>query len=75
MLKKLEKQRQDLVVLPVDINRKGISGIDWQSPLARQYDLKSIPHFQIYDVDGKLTKEGQEAYVEIMILLDSAGIR
>jgi thiol-disulfide isomerase/thioredoxin len=75
LLKKLDKQRPDLVVLPVDINRKGVSGIDWQSPLARQYDLKSIPHFLIFDPEGNLSKEGQEAYAEIMRLLSSAGIR
>jgi thiol-disulfide isomerase/thioredoxin len=75
LLKKLDKQRQDLVVLPVDINRKGVKGIDWQSPLARQYDLTSIPHFQIYDADGNLSKEGQEAYAEVLTMLASAGIR
>ena len=53
-------------MLAVDINRKGVKGIDWLSPLARQYKLKSIPHFQIYDGDGNLIKEGQEAYVEII---------
>jgi hypothetical protein len=61
-------------VLPIDINRKGVKGIDWLSPLAQQYKLNSVPHFQIYNADGKLTKEGQEAYVEIMTLLENAGI-
>jgi thiol-disulfide isomerase/thioredoxin len=75
LLKKLDQQRPDIVVLPVDINRKRVKGIDWLSPLAKQYDLKSIPHFQIYDVAGNLSKEGQDAYVEIMMMLSSAGIR
>jgi thiol-disulfide isomerase/thioredoxin len=74
LLKKLDKQRQDLVVLPVDINRKGIKGIDWMSPLAQQYKLNSIPHFLIFDADGNLSKEGQEALVEIMRWLINAGI-
>jgi thiol-disulfide isomerase/thioredoxin len=75
LLKKLDQQRQDLVVLPIDINRKGVKGIDFLSPLAQQYKLNSVPHFQIYDVDGKLGKEGQEAYMEVLMLLDSAGIQ
>jgi thiol-disulfide isomerase/thioredoxin len=74
LLKKLDQQRQDLVVLAVDINRKGVKGIDWVSPLALQYKLNSIPHFQIYDADGDLTKEGQEAYLEIVAMLNRADL-
>ncbi|HSQ35881.1 MAG TPA: thioredoxin family protein [Candidatus Binatia bacterium] len=75
LLQKLDKQRPDLVVLAVDINRKGVKGIDWQSPLARQYKLASIPHFQIYDAEGRLIREGGEAYGEIIMMLSRAGIR
>jgi thiol-disulfide isomerase/thioredoxin len=75
LLKKLDQQRQDLVVLAVDINRKGIKGIDFYSPLAQQYKLNAVPHFQIYDADGNLTKEGQEAYMEVAMWLNNAGIR
>lgn len=75
LLKKLDKQRHDLVVLPVDINRKAAKGIDWQSPLARQYELTSVPHFQIYDANGNLVKEGRDAYAEIVTMLNTAGIR
>jgi thiol-disulfide isomerase/thioredoxin len=75
LLNKLDKRRQDIVVLPVDINRKGVKGIDWQSPLARQYELQSIPHFKIYDAEGNLAKEGQEAYMEVLMLLNRSGIK
>jgi thiol-disulfide isomerase/thioredoxin len=74
LLKKLDKQRQDLVVLAVDINRKGVKGIDFFSPLARQYKLNAVPHFQIYDAAGNLIKEGQEAYIEVLIWINAAGI-
>jgi thiol-disulfide isomerase/thioredoxin len=74
LLKKLDKQRRDLVVLAVDINRKGVKGIDFFSPLARQYKLNAVPHFQIYDAAGNLAKEGQEAYMEVLIWLNAAGI-
>lgn len=75
LLKKLDQRRPDLVVLAVDINRKGVKGIDFFSPLAQQVKLNAVPHFQIYDADGRLLKEGQEAHVEVMILLARAGIR
>ena len=74
LLAKLAKKRPDVAVLKVDINRKGVEGIDWSSPIARQYKLSSIPHFQIYDGQGNLLKEGQEAYGEVMGMLVQAGI-
>jgi thiol-disulfide isomerase/thioredoxin len=75
LLRELGRKRPDLAILPVDINRQGVKGIDWASPLARQYELRSIPHFKIYDGDGALLKEGQEAWPEIFALLNAAGIR
>ncbi len=75
LLKKLEKKRSDLAVLKVDIDRKGAGSIDWLSPLARQYDLQSVPYFRIYDPEGNLAKQGQEAYMEVLLLLAASGIR
>jgi len=75
LLQELGRKRPDLAILQVDINRKGSKGIDWSSPLARQYELSSVPHFKIYDGEGNLLKEGQEAWPEIFALLNAAGIR
>ncbi len=74
-LQELGRKRPDLAILKVDINREGIKGIDWSSPLARQYELSSVPHFKIYDKDGSLLHEGQEAWPEVFALLAAAGIR
>lgn len=74
LLKQLDSQRQDIVVHKVDINRPGVRGIDWASPVTRQYNLRSVPHFKIYDSSGALKSEGQEAYSEIIRLLKSEGI-
>jgi len=74
LLQKLGRKRPDLAILQVDINRKGIKSIDWSSPLARQYELNSVPHFKIYDGAGNLLKEGQEAWPEILAMLATAGI-
>lgn len=58
----LHAQRADVAVVKVDINRPGVQGIDWQSPVARQYGLQSIPQFKVYGPDGKLVAEDHLAY-------------
>lgn len=57
-LEKLHQTRDDVAVVKVDINRPGIKGIDWKSPVAQQYGLHSIPHFKVYGPNGKLMAEG-----------------
>ncbi len=75
LLKKLDEKRTDIVVVKVDINRKDVQGhIDWQSPVARQYKLQSIPHFMIFSPDGKLEAEGEAAYTKVMNLLQKEKI-
>ena len=61
----LHKSRDDIAVVKVDINRPGVKGIDWESPVAQQYQLHSIPHFKIYGPDGKLQAEGDAAYDQV----------
>ena len=56
-LDKLHAKRADIAVVAVDINRPETRGIDWKSPLAQQYSLRSIPHFKVYGPDGKLLAE------------------
>ncbi len=68
-LSKLDKEREDIVVIKVNINRPGKSSIDFASPLAKQYGLRSIPHFKIYDGEGKLLSEGIEAHPKVMTYL------
>ena len=70
-LKLLDRRREDIIIHQVDINRPGIRGIDWGSPVARQYNLRSVPYFMIYDSSGSLTHQGQEAYDEVMRLIKS----
>jgi thiol-disulfide isomerase/thioredoxin len=75
LLERLDKKRDDIVVLRVDINRPGMSGIDWRSPLISQYRIKFVPFFLIYDPSGHRTHEGKEASYEVGKLLSSEGIR
>jgi thiol-disulfide isomerase/thioredoxin len=69
MLDKLHADRKDIVVVKVDINRPDVRGIDWKSPVARQYELNSIPHFKVFGPDGKLQSEGEEAYAMVNSLV------
>ena len=64
-LAQLHAQRADLAVVKVDINRPDVKGIDWKSPVALQYGMKSIPHFKVYGPDGKLLAEGKDARVMV----------
>ncbi len=61
LVKRLHETRPDIAVVEVDINRPGIEGIDWKSPVAKEFQLDSIPHFKIYGPDGKMTAEGDPA--------------
>lgn len=74
LLVRLAKKRPGLAVIKLDINRQGVKGIDWGSPLARQYGLNAIPYFLIYDGEGNLLQEGQEATMQVVALLAQAGI-
>ncbi len=69
MLVRLDSKRDDIIVHQVDINRPEIRGIDWDSPVAKQYNIHSVPYFMIYDPSGNLTHQGQEAYNEVIRLL------
>lgn len=69
LLEKLDAKRSDIHVVRVDINRKGHQGIDWGSPVARQFKLKSIPYFIIIDEHGKVESEGKPAYQKVVALI------
>jgi thiol-disulfide isomerase/thioredoxin len=56
-LEALHAKRADIVVVKVDINRPGVKGIDWKSPVAAQYKLRSVPHFKVYGPNGKIRAE------------------
>lgn len=75
LLERLDRKRDDIVVLRVDINRPGRKGIDWESPVVRQYRIKFVPFFMIYDPSGRRTHEGRAANYEVGKLLNSEGIR
>lgn len=60
-LDKLHANRDDVVVVKIDINRPDVRGIDWNSPVAQQYNMRSIPYFKVFGPDGTQLADGQEA--------------
>jgi thiol-disulfide isomerase/thioredoxin len=73
MLEKLHAKRSDIVLVIVDINRPDIKGIDWKSPVARQYQLESIPNLKIFNAEGKLQAEGDPARELAMSWIEKLG--
>lgn len=71
-LEALLQKRPDLTVVKVDINRPGRQGIDWQSPVARQFSLQSIPHLKLYGPDGQLISEGRPAMEQVFEWIQAA---
>jgi thiol-disulfide isomerase/thioredoxin len=74
-LEKLAQKRRDLEIIALNINRPEVQGaIDWQSPLAKQLGLHSIPHFLIFDAQGRLASQGAEARQQVLGWLREAGL-
>lgn len=69
LLKKLSELRKDIYLIKVNINRKDVKGIDWKSPVATQYKLKSIPNLWYVKKDGSVLK-GKDARNKIETLLE-----
>lgn len=65
----LHERRDDIVVVAVDINRPDVRGIDWNSPVAEQYSIRSVPQFKVFGPDGKLQAEGKKAQELVFGLL------
>jgi thiol-disulfide isomerase/thioredoxin len=61
-IEKLHETRDDIAVVLVNVNRAGVKGIDWQSPVALQFELPSTPQIKIFGPDGRLVAEGSSAY-------------
>ena len=74
LMERLAAARRDLAIKRLDINRPGVRGIDWQSPLAQQYQIRSVPYFMIFNSRKKLTATGRDAAQQMEQWLRDAGI-
>jgi thiol-disulfide isomerase/thioredoxin len=74
VMAELARRRPDIKVRMVDINREGVEGIDWDSPLATRYDVHSVPLFAVFDPEGRYIADGDEAREQVMTWVREAGI-
>ena len=74
IIEQLAAKRPDLAVRKVNINRSEVKGIDWRSPLAQQYQIRSVPYFMIFGPNGKLEAQGREAFETLRGWLQEAGL-
>jgi thiol-disulfide isomerase/thioredoxin len=74
LLEKLAQQKPELAIKKVNINRPEVKGIDWRSPLASQYSLRSVPYFMIFNAKGKLASKDRAASKQVFGWLKEAGL-
>ena len=74
LMAKLAKKRPDLAIKKVNINRAGVNGIDWRSPLAQQYQIRQVPFFMIFNPQGQAVAQGREATETVGGWLQEAGL-
>ncbi len=74
ILEELAQRDRTLTIVKLNINRPRVPGIDWKSPLAEQYRIKSVPYFMIFDAQGNLTAEGRKASKMVQDWIEKAGI-
>ena len=64
-LKQLLQVRQDIAVRTININRPEIQGVDWESQLALDLQLKNLPYFVIYDPRLIMRAKGRTAFEQV----------
>lgn len=62
----LSQTRSDIAVRTVNINRPGVQGVDWQSPIVQYDQIRTLPYFVIYDPAQGLRAKGRPAYEGVM---------
>jgi len=60
LIKTSKTYPQRYAIRRVNVNRPGVVGIDWQSPVSKQYHLESLPRLVVYD-DRVKVAEGDAA--------------
>lgn len=72
VLDRLAKARPDIAIRRVNIDRRGQSQIDFDSPLAHQLKIESVPSFRIFEADGRQSAEGALAKEKVQEIYSQA---
>ena len=70
LLEALPEKRQDIVVRSFDVNRKEAMGVDFESPLAQQYEIHVLPSFKIFNDKGRQIADGSAARDQVRDLIE-----
>lgn len=70
LLETLSMTRPDIAVRSYYIDRPGSQGIDWDSPLAKRYNIHSVPAFIIFNDKGVKIADGENARNQIRDLVN-----
>src|SRR5262249_32471435 len=65
-LARLVQIRNDVAVRTVNINRPGVQGVDWQSPILQEERIQQLPYFRIFDPTQRLRAQGRPAYEQVL---------
>ncbi len=68
-LVEMTKHRPDFAVRSIDVDRSGAQGIDWESPICRQYNIHSLPYFILYGPNGVVIAKGKEASRQVIEIM------
>lgn len=74
LMAELAEKRPDLAIKKVNINRAGVNGIDWRSPLAQQYQIRRVPFFMIFNPQGQPVAQDRKAVEIVGSWLQEAGL-
>jgi thiol-disulfide isomerase/thioredoxin len=66
MLATMAARRPKTQVVKLNIDRPGSQGIDFDSPLAKQYKISGVPHLMVFDENGQIKAEGREALTMVL---------
>ena len=61
IVEQIARAHPDVAFRKLNIDRPGMGEIDFESPLATQQNIHSVPYFRIYDGEGKVSAEGPDA--------------
>ncbi len=61
----LPQVNQSIAVRTVNINRPEIQGIDWESPIAVDMQLQTLPYFVIFDPRQNMRAKGRAAFEQV----------
>lgn len=64
--RKIGPQVEEKVKATKELYLRTIDVRSFQSPVAKQFNIKSLPYFIIYDPQGKIYKQGLRLYEEIL---------